>query len=444
MDQTDSSIHKFLPQKNIFIAIILLLLSITVASTIVLANENSVTVKASVLNVRIGPGLSYNVMTQVNENQKLNVLAEDNEWYKVRLSDDQIGWVASWLVENEEITSENQRYGRVTGVEVNIRQFSSTDSQILGTVYENTELAILYEESDWYQVLYLGKVAWIHKDFIQLIDAPTIETTENSISTQRVKIGELETNVRTSPTVDAEVLTTVAPDTTLIYLSTEGEWYNVQLADGTTGYVANWVASLSETETANVERQAEQIDIIATNLSEATIMIDAGHGGKDPGAVSSTGFYEKEATLSTAKILQKRLQDAGANVLMTRSDDTFISLNDRVYLTHKANADAFISIHYDAIEIANTMSGTTTYYYSENELDLATTVNEYLAANGPLTNNGIRSAEYFVLKNNAQPSILLELGYLNSDLDASVVNTQAYQATVVEAIYQGLRDYFSP
>lgn len=444
MDQIDSSIHKFLPKKNIFIAIILLLISITVASTIVLANENSVTVKANVLNVRIGPGLSYDVMTQVNENQKLNVLAEDNEWYKVRLSDDQIGWVASWLVENEEITSENQRYGRVTGVEVNIRQFSSTDSQILGTVYENTELAILYEEADWYQVLYLGKVAWIHKDFIQLIDAPTTQTTENSISTQKVTIGELETNVRSSPAVEAEVLTTVAPDTNLVYLGTEGEWYNVQLADGTTGYVANWVASLSEAETVNLEKQEEQIERIVTNLSEATIMIDAGHGGKDPGAVSSTGFYEKEATLSTAKILQKRLQDAGANVLMTRSDDTFISLNDRVYLTHKANADAFISIHYDAIEIANTMSGTTTYYYSENELDLATTVNEYLAANGPLTNNGIRSAEYFVLKNNAQPSILLELGYLNSDLDASVVNTQAYQATVVEAIYQGLRDYFSP
>lgn len=146
MDQNDPYIHNLFPKKNIFITIILLLLSITIASSIVLANENSVTVKASVLNVRIGPGLSYDVMTQVNEDQKLNVLAEDNEWYKVRLSNDQIGWVASWLVESEEISSENQRYGRVTGTEVNIRQYATTDSKKLGTVYENTELSVLYEE----------------------------------------------------------------------------------------------------------------------------------------------------------------------------------------------------------------------------------------------------------------------------------------------------------
>ena len=157
------------------------------------------------------------------------------------------------------------------------------------------------------------------------------------------------------------------------------------------------------------------------------------------------GFFGENRLSSThrSKTLQKRLQDAGANAILTRSDDTFISLNDRVYLAHKANADAFISIHYDTIEIANSMSGTTTYYYSKNELELANTVNHYLETNGTLPNNGVRTAEYFVLKNNAQPSILLELGYLNNDHDISVVNTQAYQSTVVEAIYQGLRDYFS-
>ncbi|MFL2096381.1 N-acetylmuramoyl-L-alanine amidase [Marinilactibacillus psychrotolerans] len=444
MDQKDPTIHNQLfPKKNIFIAIILLLLSITIASTIVLANENTVVVKANVLNVRIGPGLSYDVMTQVNEDQRLNVLAEDNEWYKVRLSNDQIGWVASWLVENEEISSENQRYGIVTGTEVNIRQYATTDSKKLGVVYENTELSVLYEEKDWYQILYLGKVAWIHKDYLKLIDPPVKQAAEESVSTQQVIIGNQDTNVRSSPSTDGDILTVAASNSKLNYLGTEEKWYKVQLDNGRTGYVANWVSSLSEVDTADVEKQENQKQRIATNLSEATIMIDAGHGGKDPGALSETGFLEKEVALSTAKTLQKRLQDAGANAILTRSDDTFISLNDRVYLAHKANADAFISIHYDTIEIANSMSGTTTYYYSKNELELANTVNHYLETNGTLPNNGVRTAEYFVLKNNAQPSILLELGYLNNDHDISVVNTQAYQSTVVEAIYQGLRDYFS-
>lgn len=443
MDQNEPSLHKFLPKKNLFIAIILLLLSITVASTIVLANENSVTVKASTLNVRIGPGLSYDVVTQVNENQRLNVLDEENQWYKVRLSNDEIGWVAGWLVENDEITSETQRYGRVTGKEINIRQYATTDSQILGTVFENTELSILFEEGDWYQVLYLGKVAWIHKDYVEIIDTLSAEPTEETSSTQEVIVGDVQTNIRAAASTDAEILTTAEPNARLIYLDEEQDWYKVQLNDGRTGFVANWVTSLSNVETVNVQEVERQNNRAVTNLSEATIMIDPGHGGKDPGAISATGLYEKDIALSTAKILQRRLQDAGANVLLTRNDDTFISLNDRVYLTHKASADAYISIHFDAMEIANSMSGTTTYYYSDNEKDLADTVNAYLAQNGPLSNNGVRLGDYYVLRNNAQPSILLELGYLNHDVDVTQVNTQSYQSTVVESIYQGLRDYFS-
>ncbi|WP_256864653.1 N-acetylmuramoyl-L-alanine amidase [Marinilactibacillus piezotolerans] len=443
MGISESSIHNYLPKKNIFLFLIFILLSLTVASSIVLANENRVIVKASVLNVRMGPGLSYDVMTQVNEDQRLNVLDEENQWYKVRISDDEIGWVASWLVENDEISTENQRYGKVTGTEVNIRQYAGTDSQIMGTVYENTELSILYEEQDWYQILYMGKVAWISKQFVELIDAPASQASSAETSTQSVTIGEATTNIRTGPSTENEVITTASPGQQLIYLDTEKEWYKVQLEDGRTGYVADWVSSLTNVETVNVEETTEAISRAATNLSEATIMIDAGHGGKDPGAVSETGFYEKDVALSTAKLLQKRLQDAGANVMMTRSDDTFISLNDRVYLTSKASADAFISLHYDAMEIENSMSGTTTYYYADSELNLAETINRYLKDNGPLSNNGVRYGNYYVLRNNPTPSILLELGYLNNDLDISMVNTQSYQTTVVEAIYQGLREYYS-
>ncbi|WP_208559647.1 N-acetylmuramoyl-L-alanine amidase [Marinilactibacillus kalidii] len=443
MDQQAIDLHKFLPKKKLFITIIVLIIGIAVASTIALANANSVIVKASSLNVRIGPGLSYDVMTQVNENQRLNVLDEENQWYKVRLSNDQVGWVAGWLVENDEITSENQKYGRVTGKEVNIRQYATTDSAIMGTVFENAELSILFEENDWYQVLYLGKVAWIHKDYVEVSESPSTVPTEEVSSTQEVVIGELQSNIRAIASTEGEILTAAEPNARLIYLGTEDDWYKVQLEDGRTGYVANWVSSLSNVDTVNVQEVEKQVSRAATNLSEAIIMIDPGHGGKDPGAMSSTGIQEKDIALSTAKILKRRLQDAGARVMLTRDDDSFISLNDRVYLSHKASADAYISIHFDAMEEANSMSGTTTYYYSESEKALADTVNDYLAQNGPLTNNGVRLGNYYVLRNNAQPSILLELGYLNNDVDISMVSSQSYQSTVVESIYQGLRDYFS-
>lgn len=436
---------KFMPSKNIFLVILFLFLSITVASTVVLANENRLTVQADVLNVRMGPGLSHDVMTQVHQEDQLNVLGEENQWYKVRLSNDQIGWVASWLVENEEITADNQEFGRVTGTSVNIRQFASTDSEAIGTVYQGAELQILYQDGDWYQVLYMGRVAWIHADYLELIDTASDSlVSAESQSTQEVTVGSSSVNIRTSPSTDAEVLTSANPGESFTYLGSEGDWYEIQLDNDTTGYIASWVVSLDTVSTTEQESAEAQVSRTATDISEATIVIDAGHGGRDPGAIATNGaFTEKEIALRTSQLLARRLQDAGANVVMTRDDDSFVSLNNRAVLSESSGADTFISIHYDAMDTPNSMSGTTTYYYSEAERGLAETVNNYLAQYGPLSNNGVRTGDYFVLRNNRQPSILLELGYLNHDHDITVVNTDSYQATIVEAIYQGLRDYFA-
>lgn len=436
---------KFMPSKNIFLVILFLFLSITVASTVVLANENRVTVQADVLNVRMGPGLSHDVMTQVHQEDQLNVLGEENQWYKVRLSNDQIGWVASWLLENEEITADNQEFGRVTGTSVNIRQFASTDSEAIGTVYQGAELQILYQDGDWYQVLYMGRVAWIHADYLELIDTASDSlVSAESQSTQEVTVGSSSVNIRTSPSTDAEVLTSANPGESFTYLGSEGDWYEIQLDNDTTGYIASWVVSLDTVSTTEQESAEAQVSRTATDISEATIVIDAGHGGRDPGAIATNGaFTEKEIALRTSQLLARRLQDAGANVVMTRDDDSFVSLNNRAVLSESSGADTFISIHYDAMDTPNSMSGTTTYYYSEAERGLAETVNNYLAQYGPLSNNGVRTGDYFVLRNNRQPSILLELGYLNHDHDITVVNTDSYQATIVEAIYQGLREYFA-
>jgi N-acetylmuramoyl-L-alanine amidase len=436
---------KQLPSKNIFLIILFLFLSITVATTVVLANENRVTVQASVLNVRIGPGLSHDVMTQVQQDDQLNVLGEENQWYKVRLSNDQIGWVASWLVENEEITAQNQQFGRVTGSSVNIRQFATTDSEVIGTVYEGTELQILYQDGEWFQVLYMGRVAWIHTSYLEQIDYTSGElVSAESQSTQEVIVGDSRVNIRTSPSTDADVLAMADPGDRFIYLNTDGDWYEVQIDNDSTGYIASWVVQLETVSTVSDEATDAQVSRAATDISEATIVIDAGHGGRDPGAIATNdAFTEKEIALRTSLLLERRLRDAGANVVLTRSDDTFISLNNRAVISESANADAFISVHYDAMDTPNSMTGTTTYYFSENERQLAETVNSYLDSHGPLRNNGVRTGDYFVLRNNRQPSILLELGYLNHDYDITVVNTDSYQSTIVEAIYQGLREYFA-
>lgn len=166
-------LKRILPSKNIFIGLFMFMLTITFSVIVALANENMVVVETAVLNVRYGPGLSHDVLTQVEENDRLFLLGEENKWYKVRLSDDQIGWVASWLVDSNDILHDDQQFAIVTADAVNIRQFSTTDSNIIGAVYKDSELQILYQEGDWYQVLYMGQVAWIHGDYVDIITTPS-------------------------------------------------------------------------------------------------------------------------------------------------------------------------------------------------------------------------------------------------------------------------------
>lgn len=446
-------LKRVLPSKNIFIGLFMFMLTITFSVIVALANENMVVVETAVLNVRYGPGLSHDVLTQVEENDRLFLLGEENKWYKVRLSDDQIGWVASWLVDSNDILHDDQQFAIVTADAVNIRQFSTTDSNIIGAVYKDSELQILYQEGDWYQVLYMGQVAWIHGDYVDIITTPSAAQADSvqDIPTDStvVVIGNAQsTNIRSLASMDGEVIHTAGPGERFQYIESVGSWFHIRINENLTGYVADSVATLSTVETqaesvASQDLTGSQYARSISNISEATIVIDAGHGGRDSGAVSAdNSIFEKDITLSTAILLRNRLQDAGANVILSRSSDEFVSLDDRVITGHNYQADLFISLHYDAIEVANSMSGTTTYYYSESNLELANTVNRYLAQLGPLKNNGVRHGNYYVLRANKQPSILLELGYMNSDIDIQHIDTIAYQSTIVEAVYQALREYY--
>lgn len=441
---TDTAIHKHV-SKRTFILIVITLLALLTGSLVALANENKVTVLATHLNVRYGPGLSHEILTQVNEDDQLQILGEENQWYKVRLSNNNIGWVASWLVENQEVSVENRVMGRITGNEVNVRQFSSVDSTPLGTVHLNDEYQILYSENDWIQILYHNRVAWIHSDYIERTET-TVSADASQHESKRIRIGMGPTNVRVNPTTESSIVTTINETSEFTVNEEVDGWYGIELSDGTQAYVASWLSEAAgPEESATISApDTSSTAHYATSLAEATIVIDAGHGGHDPGAVARSGFTEKEVALNTSLYLADSLKRAGANVILTRNDDSFISLNDRVYYAHRAQADAFISIHYDAVEVPNTMSGTTTYYYSEAERALADSINHQLTQNGPLRNNGVRHGNFFVLRNNGQASVLLELGYLDNDHDITVVNTDHYQRTIADAIYQGLSLYFTP
>ncbi len=217
-----------------------------------------------------------------------------------------------------------------------------------------------------------------------------------------------------------------------------------------------------------------------------TIILDAGHGGKDPGALAVNGAQEKTVTLAAVRQLAEILQATGRyKVVMTRADDTFIPLEQRVDIARKAKADLFLSLHADSGENAE-VRGASVYTLSEAgtaraknimavqdwELDVKSTksreVSDILVdlaqrdtknqssvfarkivprlqeVGASVLENSHRNAGYFVLLAPDVPAVLLEMGFLTNPGDASELTDPKFRKNLMGAVALAIDDYFSP
>jgi len=178
-------------------------------------------------------------------------------------------------------------------------------------------------------------------------------------------------------------------------------------------------------------------------LAGATIVLDPGHGGTDPGA-SGFGLKEKDVVLDVGLRAQKRLEAGGAKVIMTRSKDIFIPLDGRVDIGNNSGADAFISIHANAFN--GSANGTETYWYgtyeSEKSKQLASEIQKELLKKLGTNNRGVKDAGFYVIKYTKIPSVLLELGFIDNKSDAQKLASNYYRDQAADAIYQGVLNYY--
>ncbi len=260
----------------------------------------------------------------------------------------------------------------------------------------------------------------------------TTQTTASTSETKKfVKIGKEDSTLYEDAAM-TEPLATVNGGEFTTYLSQNTESYQVTTQDGVTGY-------LDLTNGTFVEKAIQKAP---TDLSDAVIVIDPGHGGSDTGALSNNEeVEEKTITLSTAKKVKEALEAAGAKVYLTRTSDEYVQLGDICTYSEEKKADAFISLHADSTEHANEATGITTYYYySENE-KLAQTVSESLE-DLPISSRGIETGNYQVLRENLQPAILVEMGYMNNDADLAQLTNSSYQQKLAESLTKALTSYF--
>ncbi|MDR0291202.1 MAG: N-acetylmuramoyl-L-alanine amidase [Elusimicrobium sp.] len=226
---------------------------------------------------------------------------------------------------------------------------------------------------------------------------------------------------------------------------------------------------------------------VKTDKKKMRIMVDPGHGGKDPGAVRRLSAAEKDINLSIAKELYANLKKQGYDVRMTRDDDTFLALNQRSKLANDFNADLFVSIHVNTAP-RTTAQGVEVYFRSEKATDTqaaetaafenealqyeethfnfadmllrSLAVNEYVNESSKLAGHlrnslkstsgtgipimpgsSIKQANFYVLKGVDAPAVLIESGYMSNPSDRKQLNNKNVRAKIAEGVSRGISAY---
>ncbi len=231
---------------------------------------------------------------------------------------------------------------------------------------------------------------------------------------------------------------------------------------------------------------------LKNNIRDIVVAIDAGHGGKDPGAVSSNNVLEKDITLLIAKELERTLRDTkGYEAVLIRNDDSTVSLNDRYQNARKFGADAFISIHADGFRLASVKGASVFIWSEESSSSVARNLSEkerkriqaqikniksydfnedtardlypntykkkvdqskelgtkilYQLKRDPFTKihkQNVEYADFRVLKSVDIPSVLVESGFITNPEDAKRLKTKAGRRMIARSIFLGIHNYF--
>ncbi|MFE1744677.1 N-acetylmuramoyl-L-alanine amidase [Coleofasciculus sp. H7-2] len=175
-------------------------------------------------------------------------------------------------------------------------------------------------------------------------------------------------------------------------------------------------------------------------VGRLVVVVDPGHGGKDPGAIGYRGLREVDVILPIARQVAALLEQQGIQAVLTRNDDYFVDLQPRVTMAERANADLFVSIHANAIDGRPDVQGLETYYYSSGGR-LAQTIHSSILQNVDIRDRKVRQARFYVLRKSSMPSVLVEVGFLTSPQESVKLASPDYQSQMARAIARGILQY---
>ena len=187
------------------------------------------------------------------------------------------------------------------------------------------------------------------------------------------------------------------------------------------------------------------------------VMLDPGHGGYDPGAISAQGVYEKKINLEIAQKIREMLLPCGVEVQLTREEDIVyapagvkgrqakkqLDLNHRIEMASQANADIFVSVHVNATPSGRNSGAETFYHFKSNSgKELAELIQQELIKIPGMNQRVAKPGDFYIIKNTSMPAVIVEVGYLSSPKENKKLQQPWYQEQLARAIAKGIGNYF--
>lgn len=307
------------------------------------------------------------------------------------------------------------------------------------------ELKAIGEYKNFYKVI-LGRdnIAWVDKSQTKLSDKKYLSKSEIiNLKTNRNENGEelvFNTQGLRLPYILTE--TTNGLDLVIYNMNTEKYPYGIyEYSIEHKGKLSGYSSDYNEKNELVIK-----VNKSYRNLKDLTITVDPGHGGREYGAIGCLGEKEKDINLKIALKLKDKLQARGAQVIMTRTDDKDVSLNDRVKTANDNNSEIFISIHANALPdslLDKEIRGTEVYYFYPQAKKLAKNILKSIVKETGTKDNGVKGESFAVVRNTNAVSVLIETGYIIDPEDNELLINNEFQDNMAKAIVTGLENYLN-
>jgi len=331
-----------------------------------------------------------------------------------------------------------------SGETLNVRSLPSVEGNIIAQLNNKDIVEVISKTGDWLLILLDDGEGYINgkytvvagtetpDDNVVTPEKPTIPEEPSVTGNLIGKVTVKSLNMRQAAGTDSPVIAALTLGQKVEVLSLNGNWAKIRV-NSKTGFVSKTYLKLLNQK--------------GNPLANRIIILDPGHGAHDPGA-SKNSVSEKTITLKVGKLVEAKLKKAGAKVIMTRSNDTFLSLEQRTEFAKKNFAEAFVSIHVNSAA-ATSAKGTETYFDSSSNANsvesksLATYIQNNIVKRANMVNRGVKDNRFYVIKNNNIAAVLVELAFLSNTDDFKKLTSDAYLEIYAESIYQGLVQYYS-